>query len=60
MLSFDTTALTIYLVVAFVLAAIALVLSLGVVATEVAHNRRIRLARHQSMRTYYGRLALHH
>jgi hypothetical protein len=60
MLSFDTTALDVYLVVAFVLAALALVLSLGVVATEVARNRRIRLTRQQSMRTYYGRVALHH
>jgi hypothetical protein len=60
MLSFDTTALDVYLVVAFGLAALALVLSLGVVAPEVVHNRRIRLSRHQSLRTYYGRLALHH
>jgi hypothetical protein len=60
MLSFDTTALDVYLVVAFGLAALALVLSLGAVATEVARNRRIRLSRSQSMRTYYGRLALHH
>ena len=58
MLSFDTTTLDVYLVVAFGLAALALVLSLGVVATEVVHNRRIRLSRHQSLRTYYGRLAL--
>lgn len=60
MLSFDTTALDVYLVVAFCLAALALVLSLGVVATEVAHNRHVRLSRRQSLRTYYGRLALHH
>ena len=60
MLSFDTTTLDVYLVVAFGLAALALVLSLGVVATEVARNRRIRLSRRQSLRTYYGRLALSH
>lgn len=60
MLSFDTTALDVYLVVAFGLAALALVLSLGVVATTVARNRRIRLSRHQSLRTYYGRVALNH
>ena len=59
MLSFDTT-LNIYLVAVFSLAAVALVLSLGVVATAVVRNRRVRLSRHQSMRTYYGRLALHH
>lgn len=60
MLSFDTTALDVYLVVAFGLAALALVLSLGVVTTEVVHNRHVRLSRRQSLRTYYGRLALHH
>ena len=59
MLSFDTT-LNIYLIAVFSLAALALVLSLGVVATAVARNRRVRLSSHQSMRAYYGRLALHH
>jgi hypothetical protein len=60
MLSFDTTAMNVYLIVVFTIAAIALVLSLGVVAAEVVRNRRVRLTRHQSLRTYYGRLALHH
>ena len=59
MTSFDSL-VNVYLIAVFSLAALALVLSLGVVATEVAHNRRTRLARQQSMRTYYGRLALHH
>jgi len=59
MLSFDTT-LNIYLIAVFSLAAVALVLSLGIVATAVVRNRRVRLSSHESMRTYYGRLALHH
>ena len=60
MLSFDTTAMNVYLIGVFTIAAIALVLSLGVVTTEVVRNRRLRLARHQSLRAYYGHLALHH
>jgi hypothetical protein len=60
MLSFDTTAIDTYLLVAFGLAAIALVLSLGVVAADVVRNRRVRLSRRESLRTYYGRAALHH
>jgi hypothetical protein len=51
----------VYLLAVFSLAALALVLSLGVVATGVVRNRRDRLTRHQSLRAYYGpRLALHH
>jgi hypothetical protein len=60
MLSFDTTAMHVYLIGVFAVAAIALVLSLGVAATEVVRHRHLRLARHQSLRTYYGRAALHH
>jgi hypothetical protein len=60
MLSFDTTAMNVYLIGVFTLAAVALGLSLGVVATAVVRNRRVRLTRHESVRTYYGRLALHH
>ena len=56
----DTTSISIYLIVVFAIAALTLVASLGVVVREVARNRRVRLARHQSVRTYYGRLALHH
>ena len=60
MLSFDTTTMNVYLIAVFTIAAIALVLSVGVVSSEVGRNRRIRLTRHQSVRTYYGHLALHH
>jgi hypothetical protein len=60
MVAYDTTQLHVFLIGVFALAALALVLSLGVVAEAVVSTRRDRLARHQSMRTYYGRLALHH
>ncbi len=60
MLSFDTTAMNVYLIGVFAIAAIALVLSVGVVATEVVRNRHLRLTRHQSLRAYYGHLSLHH
>jgi hypothetical protein len=60
MTSFDSL-VNVYLLAVFSLAALALVLSLGVVATGVVHSRRDRLTRHQSLRAYYGpRLALHH
>ena len=60
MLSFDTTAMNAYLIGVFAIAAIALVLSLGVATAEVVRHRRLRLTRHQSLRSYYGHLALHH
>ena len=59
MLSFDTTAMNVFLIGVFTIAAVALVLSLGVATTEVVRHRRIRLTRHQSLRAYYGHLALH-
>jgi hypothetical protein len=60
MVAFDTTQMHIYLIGVFALAALALVLSLGVVAEAVVSHRRARLARHLSRRAYYGQLALHH
>ena len=60
MTSFDSL-VNVYLIAVFSLAALALVLSLGVVTAAVARNRRVRLSRHESLRAYYGpRLALHH
>ena len=45
----------------FLIAALGVVLALGVVVESVVRNRRTRLANHQSVRRYYGaRLALHH
>jgi hypothetical protein len=49
-----------YLAVVLGLAAVSAVASLGVVTAAVVRNRRTRLTRHESMCTYYGRLALHH
>jgi hypothetical protein len=49
-------------VIAFVVvAALAATLTLGVLAESLVRNRRVRVARHESVRSYYtGRLALHH
>jgi hypothetical protein len=54
------TPLTIYLTVFFALAAVSIGASVGVAAEALVRNRRARLTRHESMRVYYGRLALHH
>ena len=60
MLSFDTSLVDVYLIAVLSLAGVALVLALGVVTHAAVRNRRARLAGHQSVRAYYGRLALHH
>ena len=60
MAAFDSSLLGYYLFAVLALAAVSVAFALGVAVTGVARNRRIRLARHQSMRTYYGRLALRH
>jgi hypothetical protein len=54
------TPLATYLTVVLALAAAGIVASLGVVAGAVVRSRRTRLTRHESVRDYYGRLALHH
>jgi hypothetical protein len=59
-MSFDTSLINAFVIAVFSVAALALVLSIGVVGTVVVRNRRLRLSRQQSLRTYYGRLALHH
>ncbi len=60
MAAFDSSSLDLYLVVVFAIALLGALLSVGVLARVVVSNRQVRLARHQSRRTYYGRLALHH
>jgi Na+-transporting methylmalonyl-CoA/oxaloacetate decarboxylase beta subunit len=64
MAAFDSSLLGDYLLGVLTLAAFAFVLAVGLgappVVRAVVRNRRTRLARHQSLRTYYGRLALHH
>lgn len=54
------TGLTAFAVVFVALAAVAAVVALGLIGEFVVSNRRVRLARHQSVRAYYGGLALHH
>ena len=54
------TGLTAFAVVFVVLASVAAVVALGMIAEFVVSNRRVRLARQQSVRSYYGGLALHH
>lgn len=59
-MNFDTTQITVFVTLVLSVAAIGAVLSLGVLAHAVVTHRSERLARRQSMRTYYGRLAFHH
>jgi hypothetical protein len=54
------TGLTPFAVVFVVLAAVASMVALGLVADVVVRNRRTRLARHESIGTYYRGLALSH
>lgn len=44
----------------FVVAGLGLALAVGVVADFVVSNRRIRVQRHESVPTYYGRLVHGH
>ena len=49
-----------YAVTFLVLALVAAVVSLAVVGDVVVRNRRVRLARHESIPTYYRALVLSH
>ena len=60
MVSYDTTQIALYLSLVLTAAAVGLTLVAGVLAAAVVRNRRTRLTRHESLRTYYGRLAFHH
>jgi hypothetical protein len=60
MFSLALTPLMTYLVLVLGLAAVSTAVSLAVVAVAVVRNRRTRLSQHESVSTYYGRLALHH
>jgi hypothetical protein len=57
---FHTAPVALFLSLVLAVAAVGVVLSLRVVVEVAVRNRSTRLARHQSRRTYYGRLALHH
>ena len=60
MVSYDTAQISLYLALVLTLATVGVVLTLGVLAEAVVRNRRVRVSRHESLRTYYGRLAFHH
>ena len=60
MVSYDTTQIALYLSLVLTVAAIGPTLAFGVLGAAVVRNRRIRRTRHESLRTYYSRLAFHH
>lgn len=43
-----------------VVAGLAVLLAVAATTDFLVSNRRVRVARHESIRTYYGRLALSH
>jgi hypothetical protein len=60
MVSYDTTQIALLVALVLAVAALGIVLTAGVLAEAVVHNRRTRRSRHESIRTYYRTLALHH
>ncbi len=52
--------LTYFLVALFAVAAVAVALSVAALASEIVRHRTARLARHQSVPTYYRHLVLAH
>ncbi len=59
MITISTTTI-VFAVAFFVVAAIAAGLSIAGLTSFLASNRKIRLARRESVRSYYGGLVLHH
>jgi hypothetical protein len=60
MAAFNSTLMGYYLLGVLTLAAIALALAVGVAVQTVLSSRRVRVARRESLRAYYGPHALHH
>ncbi len=60
MVSIDPTTLGYFLVAFFTVAALSALLGLAALAEFVVSNRRTRVAREQSVRTYYRGMALSH
>jgi ABC-type uncharacterized transport system permease subunit len=60
MVNFDPTTLGYFIYFVFAVAAIGALAGLAAVTEFVLSNRRTRVARHQSVRTYYRGLALSH
>lgn len=60
MLAYDTTTFVVFLTAFFAVALVAAVLAITTTTQLVVANRRTRLARHESIRTYYrGHLLTH-
>ena len=57
---YDLSALAPFVVVFLVLALVGSLASLSVLGQSVARHHRTRVARHQSIPTYYRRLVLSH
>jgi hypothetical protein len=57
---YDLSGVLPFFVVVAVLAVVGAVASLTVATREVVHHHRLRVARHQSIPTYYRRLVLAH
>jgi hypothetical protein len=60
MVSYDTTQISIFLALVLTMAAVGIALTAGILAEAIVRNRRARVSRHESMRTYYGRVVFHH
>jgi hypothetical protein len=60
MVSYDTTQISIFLALVLTMAAVGIALTAGVLTEAIVRNRRLRVSRHESMRTYYGRVVFHH
>jgi ABC-type uncharacterized transport system permease subunit len=60
MVSFDPTTLGYFIYLVFAVSATGAVAGLAAVTEFVVSNRRTRVARHQTVRTYYRGLALSH
>ena len=58
--SFDPTTLAAWIIGFSVVAVLGAALAIGAVAEFVLSNRSVRVARHQSVRSYYGGLAHTH
>ncbi len=60
MITLDATTISLFVVAVLAVAAIGAAVALVAVTDFVVSNRRTRVARHQSVRTYYRGLALSH
>ena len=59
-MTFDLPNLTAFLTVFFTVAALAVALAVGSLATFFSQNRPVRVRRHESVAHYYGHLVLGH